>query len=371
MKPDKSPLLMTIVGARPQFIKAAATSAAVRRAGIREVIVHTGQHYDHSMSEVFFSQMGIPREDYNLGVGSGSHAHMTAAILEGIERLLEEVKPDAVLVFGDTNSTMAGALAAVKLHVPVGHVEAGMRSFNRRMPEEINRVVTDHIATWHYCSTQNAADNLRAEGVTSGIEITGDVMTDAVMQFSQKAVFPPVALADAGLEAGRFITMTCHRAENTDDPARLASILAGIARISSSTPVVYPVHPRTLSRLADSGLCLPSGVIATEPLSYLDMLALMKNSAAVVTDSGGMQKEAYLLGVPCVTMRDETEWIETVESGWNTLSGADADAIAACVEAAIKPEARATRKPLFGDGHAADRIAAHLLAEMTSHKSPI
>lgn len=362
---------MTIVGARPQFIKAAATSAAVRRAGISEVIVHTGQHYDQSMSEVFFNQMGIPHEDYNLGVGSGSHAYMTAAILQGIERLLEEVRPDAVLVFGDTNSTMAGALAAAKMHVPVGHVEAGMRSFNRLMPEEINRVMTDHIATWHYCSTQNAADNLVREGITSGIEVTGDVMTDAVMQFSQKAVFPPAVLADADLQAGRFITMTCHRAENTDDMTRLASILAGIARISASTPVVYPVHPRTLSRLTESGLCLPTGVIATGPLSYLDMLALMKNSAAILTDSGGIQKEAYLLGVPCVTMRDETEWIETVESGWNALSGADADAIAACVEAAMKPGTRATRTPLFGDGHAADRIAAHLLAELTSSKSTI
>jgi UDP-GlcNAc3NAcA epimerase len=358
------PTILTVVGARPQFVKAAVVSRALRARGFREVIVHTGQHYDPGLSGVFFEQMGIPREDHNLGVGSGPHGAMTARVLEGVERLLVASPPDAVLVFGDTNSTMAGALAAVKLHVPVAHVEAGMRSFNRRMPEEINRVVTDHVATWHFCATDTAARNLAAEGVIAGVHVVGDVMADAVLAYAPRATFPPVPLAAAGLEPGRFVAMTCHRAENTDDPVRLRGILEGVGRVARLRPVVLALHPRTRDRLARDGLCLPPGVVACDPLPYLDMLALARNAAAVATDSGGLQKEAYLLGTPCVTLRDETEWVETVAAGANRLAGADPDRIADAVEAACRARLPDGRPDLFGDGHASDRVADLLWAAL-------
>ena len=297
------PRVLTVVGARPQFVKAAVVSLALRRRGFAETIVHTGQHYDAGMSDVFFVQMGIPREDHNLSVGSGTHGAQTARILERLEALLLASRPDAVLVFGDTNSTLAGALAAVKLHVPVAHVEAGMRSFNRRMPEEVNRVVTDHLASWHYCSTEVAARNLAAEGVAEGVVVCGDVMADAVLAFAPKASFPPAGLDGVPLAPRGFIAMTCHRAENVDDPDRLDAILEGIGRVSREVPVVFPVHPRTRERLRAARTTLPAGLVLAPPASYLDMLGLLSRAAAVATDSGGVQKEAYLLGTPCVTDR--------------------------------------------------------------------
>jgi UDP-GlcNAc3NAcA epimerase len=356
----RSARVVTVVGARPQFVKAAVVSLAIRRAGLVETIVHTGQHYDEGMSRVFFEQMGIPPEDHNLGVGSGSHAEQTARVLERIEPLLAADPPGAVVVFGDTNTTLAAALAAVKLHLPVAHVEAGMRSFNRRMPEEINRVVTDHVATWHFCSTATAARNLAAEGVTEGVHVIGDVMADAVIAFAPRAAFPPPALAGLGLVPGRFVAMTCHRAENTDDPARLAGLLEGVGRAARDLPVVFAAHPRTRARLGDGGVAVPAGVHVVEPLSYLDMLALMREAAVVATDSGGMQKEAYLVGTPCVTLRDETEWVETVAGGFNALAGADPDRIEAAIRLAAGALLPPDRPDLFGDGHAADRVAAIL-----------
>lgn len=359
------PHVLTVVGARPQFVKAAVVSLALRRRGVSERIVHTGQHYDESMSDVFFVQMGIPREDHNLAVGSGCHGAQTARILERLESLLMTDPPDAVLVFGDTNSTLAGALAAVKLHIPVAHVEAGMRSFNRRMPEEINRVVTDHLATWHYCSTDVAARNLAAEGVSSGVVVTGDVMADAVLSFAPRAAFPPAGLDGDPIEARGFVAMTCHRAENVDDPVRLAAILEGIGRVSRDVPVVFPVHPRTRERLLAPGTRLPDGLRLTSPLSYLDMLGLVSRAAAVATDSGGLQKEAYLLGVPCVTLREETEWVESVEAGANHLAGADPDRIESALRAALARLLPDDRPTLYGDGNASGRVADHLFSALT------
>ncbi|HOU53098.1 MAG TPA: UDP-N-acetylglucosamine 2-epimerase (non-hydrolyzing) [Myxococcota bacterium] len=355
---EEGPRVLTVVGARPQFVKAAVVSLAIRSRGIRERILHTGQHYDPEMSDVFFRQMGIPREDHQLGVGSGTHGEQTARVLQGVEQVLLREPADAVLVFGDTNSTVAGALAAAKLHVPVAHVEAGMRSFNRRMPEELNRVVTDHLATWHYCSTPVAEENLRREGIREGIALTGDVMADAVITFAPRAPFPPSGVMGI---AGPFGVVTCHRAENTDDPVRLAAILEGLGRLARHLPLWFPMHPRVQERLRTSGRTLPSGVRGLPPLPYLEMLGMMARAAVVVTDSGGIQKEAYLLGVPCVTLRDETEWVESVQAGANRLAGADADRIEAAVRQALEQGPLPPDRPaLYGDGRAADRVADHL-----------
>jgi len=353
-----APRVLTVVGARPQFVKAAVVSLAIRSRGIRERILHTGQHYDPEMSEVFFRQMGIPREDHQLGVGSGTHGEQTARVILGVERVLMEEPADAVLVFGDTNSTVAGALAAAKLHVPVAHVEAGMRSFNRRMPEELNRVVTDHLATWHYCSTPVAEENLRREGIREGIVRTGDVMADAVMTFAPRAPFPPPGVP---APPGPFGVVTCHRAENTDDPDRLEAILEGLARAARRVPLWFPMHPRTRERLGALGRTLPPGVAGLPAVPYLEMLGMISRAAVVVTDSGGIQKEAYLLGVPCVTLREETEWVESVRQGANRLAGADADRIEAAVGQALDQGPLAADRPsLYGDGRAAERVADHL-----------
>jgi UDP-N-acetylglucosamine 2-epimerase len=281
-----------------------------------------------------------------------------------MEALLLAGPPDAVLVFGDTNSTLAAALAAVKLQIPVAHVEAGMRSFNRRMPEEINRVVTDHLATWHYASTEVAARNLAAEGVTEGVLVTGDVMADAVLTFAPRAPFPPRIPGLPDLQPGGYLAITCHRAENVDDPARLAAILEGIGRVCRDIPAVFPVHPRTRERLAASGQALPEGLFLVPPVPYLDMLGLMSRAAAVATDSGGIQKEAYLLGVPCVTLRDETEWVESVATGANRLAGADPDRIEAALRSAVATPLPPGRPELYGDGKAAERVADHLFRSL-------
>ncbi|MBN2569773.1 MAG: UDP-N-acetylglucosamine 2-epimerase (non-hydrolyzing), partial [Deltaproteobacteria bacterium] len=337
---------------------------------ITEVLVHTGQHYDYAMSRSFFDQMDIPEPKYHLDVGSGSHGDQTGRMLSAIEEVLLGEKPDAVLVYGDTNSTLAGALAAAKLHIPVGHVEGGMRSFNRRMPEEINRVLTDHVAKWHFCATETAVKNLKNEGITEEVHLVGDVMYDAVMLYKGIASEKSTILSDLGLlpESGHgsrvtsYALCTVHRAENTDDPARLRNILEALAEISKDMPVVFPVHPRTQKAIKDAGLTdligssgsrVPgpefrkSGIKAIDPVSYIDMLRLEGSASIILTDSGGIQKEAFWLGVPCITMRDETEWIETVEVGWNKVTGADAGAIiraskeycsASMVRAATQPD---------------------------------
>lgn len=348
--------ICSIVGARPQFVKAAVVSRAVREVA-REVLIHTGQHYDDAMSARFFRELEIPEPDYDLEVGSHSHGVQTALMLERIEDVLEQEVPDQVLVYGDTNSTLAGAMAAVKLRIPVGHVEAGLRSFNRRMPEEINRVLTDHISSLLFCPTDTAVENLRKEGVTDGVFMTGDVMYDALKFYLEKTPAEEV-LERRGLMSGGYLLLTVHRAESTDDPARLAAIARALSAVEEK--VFFPAHPRTLKALAKNGISLGENVEVADPVGYLEMLALESRARMILTDSGGVQKEAYLVGVPCVTLRDETEWVETVETGWNILTGADREKIVQTVRTFQPPPAR---PDLFGDGMAAEKIARIISGE--------
>ena len=332
--------IITIIGARPQFIKVAAVSRVLRRE-CREVLVHTGQHYDENMSQVFFDELEIPRPDYNLDVGSGGHGAQTGAMLAKIEEVLLAEKPDRMLVYGDTNSTLAGALAAAKLHIPVAHVEAGLRSFNRLMPEEINRLLTDHIADQLFCPSEIAVANLAAEGVVAGVHRVGDVMYEALMHAVSVAERRSGILPQLGLVSGEYALATIHRAENTDDPQRLGRLMAALQEISGRMPVVFPVHPRTrgkLQALALSPAKAGGGDLRLlDPVGYLDMVRLEAGAAVVLTDSGGMQKEAYWLRVPCVTLREETEWVETVQQGWNVLAGSDPERIVHAVEHASRP----------------------------------
>jgi UDP-N-acetylglucosamine 2-epimerase len=315
--------VVSIVGARPQFVKASMVSRELMRRGAREELVHTGQHYDHGMSAVFFEELGIPEPSRNLGVGSGTHAAQTGDMMVGIERLLLDDRPDAVLVYGDTNSTLAGALAAAKLHVPVAHVEAGLRSFNRTMPEEINRILADHVSDLLFCPTETAVSNLAAEGLTGGVVRTGDVMLDATRHFADRAADRAPLSGLTGHGAGEYAVATIHRAGNVDDPAVLRSILDGLGR--TGLPVILPLHPRTAGRL--EGMRIPENVEIRDPVGYLAMLTLVRHARCVLTDSGGLQKEALWLSVPCITLRDETEWVETLQGGWNRLVGADPDRI--------------------------------------------
>lgn len=356
--------ILTVVGARPQFVKAAAVSRALRQpacAHVDEILLHTGQHFDSNMSQVFFAELEVPPPKHNLEISGGGHGAMTGRMLEAIEAVLLAEKPDWVLVYGDTNSTLAGALAAAKLHVPVAHVEAGLRSFNRRMPEEINRIVTDRLSTLLLCPTEAAVANLRCEGVTGGVHDVGDVMFDVALHYRERARRDSTALARLGLARGRYVLATCHRAENTDDPARLGAILAALDRIAAGSPVVLPLHPRTRQQVERHGFGARLARLAiVEPLPYLDMIALMQDARVICTDSGGVQKEAFFFGVPCVTMRDETEWVELVTLGWNTLVGADETRIVEAVSRA-EPAAMPAAGP-YGDGRSAGRIAAILAA---------
>jgi len=315
--------IVTVVGARPQFIKAAVVSRAFREGTtVEEVLLHTGQHYDDQMSKVFFEQLGIPEPQYHLGIGSGPHGQQTGRMLEGIEAILLSLHPDAVLVYGDTNSTLAGALAAAKLDIPVAHVEAGLRSFNRTMPEEVNRVLADHVADTLFAPTDTAVQNLRNEGIGDAqIHKIGDVMYDAALHYAAKAERHSSVLSDLALVAGGYALVTVHRAENTDNLERLQVICGTLAQLAQQMPVVFPIHPRTKKTLATSGLADQLGAVRiTGPLGYLDMLLLEKNARIIMTDSGGVQKEAFFYQVPCVTFRDETEWLELVELGWNRLA---------------------------------------------------
>ena len=348
---------VSIVGARPQFIKLAPVSRAVRQAGHDEVIVHTGQHYDERLSGTFFSELNIPQPDYNLEIGSGAHGAQTGQMLAALEATLRSVQPDGVIVFGDTNSTLAGALAAVKLHIPVAHVEAGLRSFDRRMPEEINRVVTDHVSSRLYCPTQTACEHLRAEGITRGVELVGDVMYDVLRQAEpQLAARAATLLPGFEVTPGAYALATIHRAANTDDAAVMARLAHGLSALAM--PVIFPVHPRTRHLLDAYGVRFGDHVRQVAPVGYLDMLALQRSAHRIVTASGGVQKEAFLLGVPCVTLRDTTEWTETVEVGWNTLVGSDPDALLTAFQHPTPP--RPARNP-YGEGDAAERIAQSLL----------
>lgn len=344
--------IVTIVGARPQFIKCAPLSRELRKEHT-EVLVHTGQHYDHEMSDVFFADLAIPEPDYNLGAGSGLQGEQTGTILGRVEEVLLAEKPDMVIVFGDTNSTLAGALAAVKLHVPVAHVEAGLRSFDRTMPEEINRVVTDHVSDLLFCPTETAVWNLAREGITKGVHLSGDVMVDALEYNRGIAAERSRVLPRFGLRPEQYLVLTVHRPANTDNRQHMESILAALG--DAGLPVLFPVHPRTRKFLEAYGLWdrLPGNVIATEPLGYLDMVHAMACAHKILTDSGGIQKEAYLLGVPCITLRDTTEWIETVRDGWNVLAGADRERIG---DAVLHFSPAGERSMVFGEVGASGRI---------------
>lgn len=362
--------IITVVGARPQFIKAAVVSRAIAQHNrqhptnsITEVIVHTGQHYDPNMSDVFFAEMQIPHPDYHLGIGGRSHGAMTGQMLEKIEEVILKEQPHVVLVYGDTNSTLAGALAAVKLHIPVAHVEAGLRSHNMRMPEEVNRVLTDQISRWLFCPTETAVKNLENEGFLTYKQAlvynVGDVMYDAALFYKQIAK-PTEAIADLLSElSDGFYLVTVHRAENTDNPARLSNIISALEMISKSTPIVLPLHPRT-RKLLSSGNLSQTNIRLIEPLSYFDMLSLLNHCRSVLTDSGGLQKEAYFFKKPCITLRDETEWSELIEGGFNTLTGANSDKIISAVKD-MENKTIDSSKALYGTGNASCKILQTLV----------
>jgi UDP-GlcNAc3NAcA epimerase len=381
----------TVVGARPQFIKAASLSRAIARRNeralrsrqraskkrIEEVLIHTGQHYDYLMDRVFFEELEIPEPDYHLGVGSASHGRQTARMLEGLEEVLEKERPDLVIVYGDTNSTLAGALAAAKLHLPVVHVEAGLRSYNRNMPEEINRVLTDHLSTFLFCPTETSVRNLKKEGIQDGgarvVTKVGDVMYDSVLHYSRRADAKATILRDLGFEpeaSGKgsdstsrdYYLVTLHRAENTDDRKRLLSILSALDEIAKRAAVILPLHPRTEKRIEAYGLTFKTRRLTViQPVSYLNMLKLEKHARAILTDSGGVQKEAFWLGVPCLTLREETEWVETVHRRGNLLVGADKERILEGVQGIEKRRFLKSWK-WREEGNASARIVETLLS---------
>jgi UDP-GlcNAc3NAcA epimerase len=342
----------TVVGARPHFPKAAVVSRELSGRGHNEVLVHTGQHYDDFLSDVFFRQLGLPSPDVNLDAGSGTHAVQTARMLEGLETVFSEQRPDVVVVYGDTNSTLAGALAAAKLNMAVAHVEAGFRSYNRSMPEEVNRVVTDHVSRYLFCPTVNAVECLRREGIVRGVHLVGDVMFDSLLAaLSEAQAMAPRLLKERGVTPGAYYLATVHRPANTDDPRNLRCLFEAFGRLEA--PVVLPLHPRTRAALTASGIKPAGNVRLEDPVGYFEMLALESNARAVLTDSGGVQREAYFLQVPCVTLRQDTEWPELLATGWNTLAGSDPTVI---VKAAQAPRPSTPPPPVFGDGTAARKI---------------
>jgi UDP-GlcNAc3NAcA epimerase len=351
----------TIVGARPQFVKAAMLSRVLRALEIDEILIHTGQHYDDNMSQVFFEDLAIPAPTVNLAVGSGPHGAQTARMLEAIEAALLSDRPDMAIVYGDTNSTLAGALAASKLKMPLGHVEAGLRSFDRQMPEEINRVLTDHASDLLFAPTRTAAENLAREGIAGpGVRVSGDVMYDAALHYGAKAERHSQILETLGLRPREFVLVTVHRAENTDDGERLDVFCSTLARLSREIPIVLPIHPRTRTALLKRNLMheLTESVRLIDPARYLDMMMLEKNARLIVTDSGGVQKEAFFYRVPCVTLRDRTEWVELVELGWNRLVPlTNATRVEASLRDALDWTPQACQNP-FGDGRAAEAIAS-------------
>lgn len=358
--------IVTIVGARPQFIKASAVSHAIaRRSDVEEILVHTGQHYDENMSDVFFDELAIPKPSYHLGVGSAPHGAQTGRMLEAIERVLLELRPNWLLVYGDTNSTLAGAIAASKLHVPIAHVEAGLRSFNRRMPEEINRVLTDHTADLLFAPTEVAMKHLLAEGIpATRIRQVGDVMYDVALWQAERAKEQSRVLETHNLIEQGYVLATIHRAENTDSPERLTAIIKGLAEAADELPIVLPLHPRTRQVLAHSADLQDAAnrLRLIEPVGYLDMVRLEQAARLIATDSGGVQKEAFFHGTPCVTLRDETEWVELIELGWNRLvSPSNSDVVTKVLQNALAGGAGRPGRP-YGDGHAADYIVEALVA---------
>lgn len=347
--------VVTIIGARPQFVKASVISKELRESGHTEILVNTGQHYDDNMAKIFFEEMAIPRPDYDLGVGSGTHAAQTAASLIGIEKIILDEKPDSVVVYGDTNATLAGALAASKLNVNLAHIEAGLRSFNREMPEEINRIVTDVISNILFVPTQVAVENLKNEGITEGVHIVGDVMVDALLRYTEIAEQKSGILNQLQLTKGEFVLMTIHRPSNADHDERLLAIMEQISL--SDIPVVFPVHPRSRARVEGLIKNISGNIHLIEPVGYLDMLMLEKHSRRIVTDSGGVQKEAYLHKVGCITVRNETEWIETVEDGWNYVVGNQLEQIPSLINNFPEPKKWSHH---YGNGSAAKQIVALL-----------
>jgi UDP-GlcNAc3NAcA epimerase len=353
--------LVTILGARPQFVKAATVSRELKKARVHEVIVHTGQHFDRNMSQVFFDEMEIPQPDYNLEISGLNHGAMTGRMLEKIEEVLLKEKPDYVLVYGDTNSTLAGALAAAKLHIPVAHIEAGLRSFEMKMPEEVNRILTDRISSFLFCPTTTAIKNLQQEGFdhfNCNVILSGDVMYDAVTYYKSKISTHSTILQKEILQNVPFILVTLHRAENTNDPTRLKEICEALNEISHTVKIVLPLHPRTKAFLATHQIRLNAHII--EPVGYFDMLALLQHCKMVMTDSGGLQKEAYFFEKFCITLRDQTEWVELVESGANVLAGATKKTILTLFKENYNKSVRLV-DGLYGDGHAATLIARHFI----------
>lgn len=345
---------LTVIGARPQFIKAAPVSRELRSLH-KEIYIHTGQHYDKNMSDIFFDELNIPKPDYHLNVGSSSHGKQTAAMLDGIEQIIIDEKPDYLMVYGDTNSTLAGAIAAAKLHIPVVHVEAGLRSFNKRMPEEVNRIMTDHISEYLFCPTDTAVRNLHNENIHEKVINVGDVMFDAVSYNRELSDEKSDILNKLGLEKGSYYLITIHRAENTDNEANIKNILSAFSQIEGKK--VWPIHPRTKHILSNMGIDLATipGLQVIDPVGYLDILALEGNAQKILTDSGGMQKEAYFLQIPCVTLREQTEWVETLEDNANILVGTDVHKIVDAIQKNVTP----SYKDYFGNGFASKKILEH------------
>jgi UDP-GlcNAc3NAcA epimerase len=353
--------IVTIVGARPQFIKAATVSRILRsHSNVSETLVHTGQHYDRNMSKVFFDELEMPKPEYNLGIGSGNHGMQTGRMIEAIEQVLLTEKPNFLMVYGDTNSTLAGAIAASKLHIPIAHVEAGLRSFDNQMPEEINRILTDRISTLLFAPTTTAVNHLKNEGINdASIYLVGDVMYDAALYYQQKAESLSNIINKLNLQPNNYILVTIHRAENTDNPEILANIFNSLINLSQEICIVLPLHPRTRKMLANIGLLdiVSRTLILIEPVSYFDMILLEKNAKLIATDSGGIQKEAYFYQVPCVTLRDRTEWIELVEIGGNTLvSTKSSSNIITQIQQALLNSVQPINKLIYGDGTAASQI---------------
>lgn len=361
--------IISVIGARPQFIKAAALCRAVdaynaeKRPRLRHILLHTGQHYDQNMSDLFFNELNIPRPEYNLGIGSAAHGMQTGRMLAMTENVLVKEKPDWVVVYGDTNSTLAGALAAAKMHIPVAHVEGGLRSFNRRMPEEINRVLTDHVSSLIFCPTETAVKNLAAEGITSGVKLVGDIMYDCSMYYFGKALpRESKILGELNLDRKSYYLATVHRPENTDNPESLKNIFEAFNAISSSDcPVVFPLHPRTRDKISEIDFDIAKEVLIVPPVSYMEMIILERSARIILTDSGGVQKESYFFKVPCVTLRQETEWIETLSHGANILSGADSKKITEAVEAFNNNPQVQFDDGLYGSGNASLLILNNML----------
>lgn len=343
--------IITIIGARPQFIKAAPFSREIRKEHT-ELIIHTGQHYDKNMSQIFFDELDIPEPDYNLGIGSGDHGQQTGQMLMEIENVLLKEKPDYLLVYGDTNSTLAGALAASKLHIPVIHIEAGLRSFNKKMPEEINRIMTDHVSSYLFCPTDTAVENLENENINTNVLNVGDIMYDAVLFNKDIAEEKSDILKTTGLNKKGYHLITVHRAENTDSKEKLENILYSFAQINDTK--VWPMHPRTKSKIKEFGFNVEEipNLIVIEPVGYLDMLKLVSNAKKLITDSGGVQKEAYFMEVPCITLREQTEWVETLKDNANILTGTDPELIVKSIKKDVAPK----YYPLFGEGNTARKI---------------